>query len=273
MASVSSLIAACDDYLLKEAKTRRERKTARVERRLTRALGKAFMAQGRYFVQEFRALEYLFPIRESVTPADWLPLFIAASQRSLALFSGPLDQAIRDALAIGAAVRIADVGFDLLFNLQHPRAIAYLDQVGAQLVRGIDETTRTYLQTTISNAVAEGATPKQVEERIIERYRHFAVGRPQRHIDSRAHMIAVTEIGNAYEQGADIVTRDLQGAGIQLEKRWAGPRDDRTSAACLGNMEEGWIDYDTPFSSGDHRPLHHPGCRHSLAVRRKRDAA
>ena len=140
-------------------------------------------------------------------------------------------------------------------------------------MRGIDDTTKEYLRTTISNAVAEGETPKQVEERIIARYQQFAVGRPQQHIDSRAHMIAVTEIGNAYEQGADIVTRDLQAGGIVLEKRWAGPRDDRTSAACLGNMDQGWIDYDTPFSSGDHRPLHHPGCRHSLAVRRKRDEA
>lgn len=270
---ISSIVAACDTYLLTEAKTRRERKTARVERRLTKALGKAFTAQGRYFVQEFRSLEYLFPIRESVTPADWLPLFIAASQRSVALFSGPLDQAIRDALAIGAAVRIGDIGIDLRFDLRHPRAIAYLNSIGAELVRGIDDTTKEYLRTTISAGVEAGETPKQIEERIIERYQHFAVGRPQHHIDSRAHMIAVTEIGNAYEQGADIVTRDLQAGGIVLEKRWVGPLDDRTSDACRGNIRQGWIDYDTPFESGDHRPLHHPGCRHSLAVRRKRDEA
>jgi hypothetical protein len=40
----------------------------------------------------------------------------------------------------------------------------------------------------------------------------FAVGVPQEHIRSRAELVAVTEVGEAYEKGASIVAAGLQRA-------------------------------------------------------------
>lgn len=268
---LAELLDACDLFLEASRRQTKDRALRRVERELERALAKAFRAQGRKFAKGFRTLEHLFPVQESITPVDWLPLFISAATTTFELFSGPLEDAVAQALETGALAQIADIGVEWSFTLAHPRAVAYLEQYGARRVARINETTRDYLQTVIARGVDEGWSPKKMERAIIERYEEFAVGRPQEHIDSRAHMIAVTETGQAYEDGAAIVANDMQANGIRLEKKWIGPEDDRTSEACLGNMAQGWIPYDEPFSSGDDRPLNHPGCRHTLITRRVRD--
>lgn len=271
------LLTALDAVLLAEALPKRERRLARVQRTVERRLARAFRTQGRLFVQGFRTLRYLFPvpeaglIRESISPSDWLPLFIAAATTTLELFIGSLDDAAQYGLLSGALAQIGEMNAFLSFDLNHPAAVAYLDRYGANRVANIDDTTQDYLRTTIRDGVEAGDSPRKIEQAIIDRYQMFAVGKPQQHIQSRAHFIAVTEMGNAYEHGRDVVVRDLQAGGLRFEKKWAGPDDKRTSQACHDNMAQGWISYDLPFQSGDHRPLHHPGCRHTLMTRRKRD--
>lgn len=268
MSHTSDLIAVLDTFLEAAADSGKERRNRHIERQLERDLSDAFLTQGRRFVKAFQATKYL--LQESISPSDWLGIFINVSAGTMRLFADPLERAAAAAMASGAAALVAEIGAALSFDLANPRAVAYLEQHGADLVKGIDETTRDQLQTIISQGASEGWSHQKISQAIIAKYSDFAVGRPQAHIHSRAHLIAVTEVGNAYEQGADIVARDLQGRGVQLEKKWAGPRDDRTSSDCLGNMDEGWIDFDKAFSSGKHRPLNHPGCRHTLLTRRKR---
>ena len=268
MSQASELIAVLDTFLEAAADAGKERRNRHIERQLERDLSAAFLTQGRRFVRAFGVTKYLF--QESISPSDWLSIFINVSAGTIRLFADPLERAAAAAMLNGAGAFIAEMGAALSFDLANPRAVAYLEQYGADLVKRIDETTRDNLQAIISQGASEGWSHSKISQAIIAKYSDFAVGRPQAHIRSRAHLIAVTEVGNAYEQGADIVARDLQGRGVQLEKKWAGPRDDRTSNDCLGNMDEGWIDFDTAFSSGKHRPLNHPGCRHTLLTRRKR---
>lgn len=268
MSQASELIAVLDTFLEATADAGKERRNRHIERQLERDLSDAFLTQGRRFVRAFQSTRYLFA--ESISPSDWLSLFINVSAGTMRLFADPLERAAAAAMLNGAGAFIAEMGAALSFDLVNPRAVAYLEQYGARLVKGVDETTRDQLQTIISQGASEGWSHSKISQAIIAKYSDFAVGRPQAHINSRAHLIAVTEVGNAYEQGADIVARDLQGRGVQLEKKWAGPRDNRTSSDCLGNMDEGWIDFDKAFSSGKHRPLNHPGCRHTLLTRRKR---
>jgi hypothetical protein len=57
-------------------------------------------------------------------------------------------------------------------------------------------------------------------------------------------------------------------AGLEMEKKWEGARDSRTSKACLSNMDIGWIPIAQAFPSGAMQPLNHPGCRHTALYRR-----
>jgi hypothetical protein len=155
------------------------------------------------------------------------------------------------------------------FTLANPRAVAYLRDYGALRVAGINETTRQYLQTVITDGVEQGWSYNRMAKAISDRYAEFRVGVPQKGIRSRAHMIAITEAGDAYSQGTMGVAQDLAAAGLAMEKHWLVTGGE-ICPLCLGNGAEGWIPLDDDFSSGHSRPLGHPGCRCALQTRRRR---
>jgi hypothetical protein len=156
---------------------------------------------------------------------------------------------------------IGEMGLKISFDLKNPRAVNYLRDYGAKLVKGINETTQKVLQTLIAQGAEEGWSYKRTAAEIISRFEEFAVGKPQEHIDSRAHLIAITETGNAYEEGNRIVAKDMQDAGIEQEKFWSTVGDEKVSEGCRENEEAGWIPIDQAFPSGHQRPLRFPGCR------------
>jgi hypothetical protein len=207
------------------------------------------------------------PFSEAVTQADWQKVWYEVEQATIKLFAEPVGKAVAKALEIGGLAQIAELGLDIRFDLKNPRAKAYLDNYGARMVKGINETTKDILQTLIANATSEGWTYQQTAQAIIERFDEFAVGRPQEHIDSRAHMVAVTEVGNAYTEGNLIVARDLKDAGLTVEKSWSTVGDDKVSEGCQVNEAAGWIPVDDEFPSGHQRPLRFPGCRCDLLTR------
>jgi uncharacterized protein with gpF-like domain len=137
------------------------------------------------------------------------------------------------------------------------------------MVTKINDTTRDYLQTIITQATDEGWSYQRTAEAITDRYKEFAIGKPQEHIDSRAHLIAVTETGNAYAEGNLIVAKDLQDAGITMEKAWSTVGDNKVTAECQANEDQGWIPLQDEFLSGHQRPLRFPGCRCDLLTRVK----
>ena len=106
---------------------------------------------------------------------------------------------------------------------------------------------------------------------IRDRFEEFAVGKPQLHIESRAHLIAVTEVGEAYSAGSLAAGEALEEAGVAMEKSWSTVGDDRVSAGCLGNEDAGWIPLNDDFPSGHQRPLRFPGCRCDLLMQAKED--
>lgn len=146
-------------------------------------------------------------------------------------------------------------------------AIQYIEDRGAALVAGINETTRDYIRTVLRQGVQEGWSPKRVAQEIINRYEEFAIGKPQHHIESRAHGIAVTEVGNAYVHANAIVAQDLSDGGLQMEKRWLD-YENGACDLCRMNADAGWIPFDQSFPSGDMQPLAHPYCRCDLLIRR-----
>lgn len=261
-------------------------KAERMVRPLDLAMRKGFRQQGSLFVRKLRSMKAKFSessgdpfaahaerlnatFSEAITPADWQLAWYETEQATVKLFSAPVDKAVKKALEIGAVAQIADLALGIKWNLKNPRALAYLDNYGAAMVAGVNDTTKQILQTLISKAAEEGWSYQRTAEAITERFEQFAVGKPQEHIDSRAHLVAVTEIGNAYAEGNLIVARDLAEAGIGVEKYWSTVGDGNVSDDCRKNEEADWIDINDVFPSGDQRPLRFPGCRCDLLTRIK----
>ena len=89
----------------------------------------------------------------------------------------------------------------------------------------------------------------------------FSVPQPQLHIRSRAHLIAVTESGAAYEQGNRAMADQLAAAGLQMEKSWLDVGDSRVTDGCQANAAAGWIPVADTFPAGADQPPLHPACR------------
>lgn len=107
---------------------------------------------------------------------------------------------------------------------------------------------------------------------IRKKYAEFGVGKPQAHIQTRAHLIAVTEAAEAYEEGSRLTAKELNDNGLPMEMAWSDVGDKRVSDGCLANSDAGWIDIDAPFPSGHMHapPRFPPGCRCTVKYRRKK---
>ncbi len=84
-------------------------------------------------------------------------------------------------------------------------------------------------------------------------------------IDNRADTIATTEIASAFNAGASALAVAAKQQGVVVEKMWSAEPD--ACDICQGNADQGWIDDDEAFDSGDDAPPGHPWCRCSLELR------
>lgn len=257
----------------------------RLTEKLRLDIRRAFIQQGRVFVSGLRSTLRRFfaegfeghaqflstPLKESITPSDWLRVWVETENNTFSLFADPIEKAVGRALQLGALATIAENKMKLSFDLANPRAVQYLRDYGARQVTRINESTRDQLQKLITQAIDEGWSYNKTAEAIIDRFDGFANGMPQQHIDSRAHLVAVTETGNAYAEGNLIVARDLQDAGLTMEKAWSTVGDSRVTEECKANEDAGWIGIDKEFPSGHQRPLRFPGCRCDLLTRLKKE--
>ena len=277
----TQVTAVLDRFLERVQLTRRERVLRPTVATMEAAISRAFRVQGRRLIEESRVLEAggrrhssfvrrQASLREAWSVDDWLRLFDLVSGETTALFFEPVQAGIAEALLAGASEVIAQVGIDYAFGLANPRAVAYLEAHGYGLISQIDSVTRGNIATIVTNGTAEGWSYNRIAREISSLYREMAVGRPQQHIDSRAHLIAVTEAGNGYEEGNLAVVRDLEEAGLRMEKKWLTVGDDRVSDGCQANQDEGWIPVAQSFQSGHVRPLRFPGCRCTTEYRRAR---
>lgn len=139
-----------------------------------------------------------------------------------------------------------------VFDLVNERSIAYAEEVGAELVKGVTEATRDSLRVLVRDAIANADGVNELKAAIREHYAFSA---------DRAETIARTEIGNAHMAGA------LEGAkdsGLEMTKSWLRGSEEFDCEECGGNEEDGEIDLEDDFSSGDDAPLAHPSCECSL---------
>jgi hypothetical protein len=258
-------VALLEAALTRRAATRRRLAT---EKKLQAAMARAFRAQGRAFVRELGAVRSTYPIQEAARWGDWLAKFEAAVNKTVQFFVGPIEAATTTAILLGARVVLNSIRADIGFDIENPRAVAWLaENPAAERVTMITETTREYIRGVVDRAVEEGANYNEMARRITERYEEMAVGKPQLHIDSRAHLIAVTEVGEAYSAGNLMAGQTLEDAGLPMEKAWDTTGDGRVSDGCAANAAAGWLPLANAFPSGHQRPLRFPGCRCDLLMR------
>lgn len=253
------------------AALQRDRALRAWELRLTNALRRAFLLQRDAFLDRFQRFHADYPPLREATAPPWQPAFDEAALATLQAFALPLDQAAQQAVAAGALQAMSALDYEGTFTLAHPKAVEFLQQFGAARVTRINDTTRAYLRTILTRAADEGWSYDRTAAAITARYAEFA-GPPlryrPRHIASRAHAIAVFELGDAYEAGAEFIARDLIASGLRLQKSWLTVGDHRVRPEHHANQNAGWIAYDDPFPSGHLRPPTDPGCRCTLLVRR-----
>lgn len=262
------LLAALDR--LEEAHGRKAvaKQRARQVKSLEAAMAKAFRAQGRAFVKALGATRSTYPIAEAARWGDWVSKFETAATKTLQLFVGPLDGATSTAILLGAKAVLGTVKAGISFDIKNKRAQAWLkENPAAQRIAGITDTTRGYIESLVDRAIADGASYGELAQRITERYEEMAAGRPQQHIDSRAHLIAVTEVGDAFTAGNLMAGQALEDAGVGMEKSWDTTKDGKVSAGCAENAAAGWLPLEGAFPSGHQRPLRFPGCRCDLLMR------
>lgn len=169
-----------------------------------------------------------------------------------------------------------EFGLDLsgdVFNVRNRAAVEWVARAGADLVKNINGQTKEIVRGLITDGVAEGKSYQKIAREIRQRFNADGTfsGRVPgpRHTRTRAELIAVTEIGNAYEQGTFEVAGRVHST-TPMEKRWITVGDERVSAMDRRNEAQGWISYTRNFSSGHERPLSHPGCRCTVIFRVRR---
>jgi hypothetical protein len=271
--ALGELLPALDRFLEVNQRTRKRRTLAGAERRLERALAAAFRAQGRELLRRMAPLRARVDASEALREAalrtaDWEPLFTAAALATVTAFVEPLTAAAEASLTAGARHAIAEFAADLTFSLADPEAVAYLEAVGAERVAGINETTRTRLRTLLVEAREGGWSYDRLAAEMRRTFTGFATGSPLEHIASRAHLVAVTETGDAYEAARRVMADRLVRGGLSIEKQWLDVGDRRVDPVCASNAAQGWIPVDQAFGSGHQQPTAHPGCRCSTEYRR-----
>lgn len=159
--------------------------------------------------------------------------------------------------------------FGIAFDLKHPDAVKYInDKKTLQLsdYKGsINHTTKERIKTIISDGIAEGKSYSELATSIKSQGEAGVFSR------ARAELIASHELGEAYNTGQMIPVDELTARypDVKVQKIWLTVGDDAVTEECEANGDEGWIDYNEDFASGDFAPPRslNPRCRCSWSQR------
>lgn len=153
---------------------------------------------------------------------------------------------------------IASVEADSSFDLENPRAVAWLSKHGMELATSVAGTTKDKISTLITNALDEGLSVTKLPELIQRIVPDYA--------DWESERIARTEVITAYSQGT---LEGYKQSDVVESKYWLP--DSNACPTCEGNASDGDIPLDEDFSSGVDAPTAHPNCECDLGGRTRSD--
>ena len=257
--------------------TRRDQAQEPIQRKLATQLARIFETQGRRFIREMaRRFAWRFPaddvtesaLREAVNEDEWSGLWFTTAAGTAPRMANALSGAAKSASGVAAKQLAGDLGVSFAIPTD-PQVLDFLRRESAKLVTRIDAETRRQIQTILADAAAQGRSWGATARLLKAKFDAFAAFAPgPKALRTRAQLIAVTEVGNAFEAGALQAAKLIQADGVDLEKRWLTVGDSRVSAIDVTNAAVGWILLNVSFPSGHERPLSHPGCRCTLLWQR-----
>ena len=154
------------------------------------------------------------------------------------------------------------------FRLDNPKAMQRLRAVAAERITKINQVTKERIKEIIVEAKDKGYSSDKLSKSIQDEFAQMSIGKPQLHIQSRAHLIAVTETAEAYGYANKFSADEIQDEiNMPMEKFWQTQEDDRVSEGCQENQDAGWIDLNELFPSGHDREPRFPGCRCTVLYR------
>lgn len=247
-----------------------EKRIAPQKTKLFNLLSKMFLSQGKKVVEKFRthhriAEAYHIPIIEQVDDK----IINQGLRDDIDDWAEKIEAYVKATYLVGAFAGIGDYDLGISFDLENPRAVEYFKEYGVNLLREINDTTRDEIRRIIANGLENGDSYTKIAQAIKAQFAAYAAKpKAPKFIRSRAELVAVTELGNAYQAGNIAAIRGAMDTGLRFEKSWLTVGDNRVDPHCKANQAQGWIDIDDTFSSGVDRPLDHPGCRCVLLFRR-----
>ena len=264
-----ALISLIESVTARAKVAQRDRALLPIEKRLSAEMSKAFAIHKKVFMAELdRSVRKMFTEAVSSTIVPVEGALNLADYASFDAFSYPLQDAAAAAIQAAISHRVAEFETDFAFNIKNTRATNAIRNQAAKTVSNITSTTRKELSAILTKGMDEGQSYSQVARNIVAKYKEFGVGSPLKHLRTRAELIAVTEMGQAYETGNRIVIDEMADVGLDMEKSWSTVGDERVSQLCRTNAAAGWIGLDVPFPSGHQYPPGHPGCRSATLYRR-----
>lgn len=240
-----------------------ERRATMIQRqRMTRGLKRAFRAQVKQIVEQ--ATQHLGKAAGEPTPDDWLDwgsIFGAINEA----VQNPLEAVSKDAVGYGIAELPAEVsagvaigpGFVNDYSLEYAKARG-AEMIGKKWVDGvlvdnpdarwtITDETREAINQMLGKAIQEGWTTDELQSALEDSYAFSP---------ARAEMVARTETRLADGGGRQAAWKE---SGVVSQKVWL-IGDDNPCQECIDNADEGPIDLEDTFPSGDDAEPAHPSC-------------
>ena len=252
-------------------------KRERAVKRLEKKLGPWFKWQGRVLIAALPKLVRYFPepVEESrlleALGSDFDSMFDKAIKVTVRNGEEIFEAGLVPAVSQGYTAMAEEVGMQAAFKLKQPEAVRWASKQAAVDVALVNDTTKETIRGVVTRGLEKGASYDEVARQITKRFNEFAVGKPQAHIQSRAHLVAINENAVAYEEGRHRLVDDIMATGIAMEKKRAGPNDNKTSDGCLADMAADWIPESRAFPSGIMYGPRFPGCRHDTQYRVSRE--
>ena len=238
-----------EEQLKKLSQVQLARQLKQHERRFGNLMLDVFKAQEKSVSKEFRALEA--EVWDTILDLS-LSLFVNR-QRLIE----KIETLLSETILLGREVNQFQLDlFGIDFNVTTPEIKTYLFNYGARLITQVNATTKERIRDITIAGLDKNLTWSQIARKIRASFQLFS--------PRRAKLIAVTEIGNAYQEGSLSLAKQ---AGGNVEKRWITVGDDRVSKGCVANQNDGWIPINDAFSSRHQRPLRFPGCRCTTGYR------
>jgi SPP1 gp7 family putative phage head morphogenesis protein len=161
----------------------------------------------------------------------------------------------------GPKIREAAASLGISFDAIDHEAFNWIRDNSAENVKNIDDTTRNRIQDILTQGTADKLSYSSIAQNIRDEFTQMATPAPHQHIRDRAELIAVTETRKAHEYSQALTRQKIRNDGWIIQKSWMITDDSRVCEICQDNADEGWIDDEDEYPSGDLYPPAHPACR------------